>query len=70
MMYGSSVLSTVVPITERSEMGLYDQQSMFTLALTFVSIILYFLVSLFSTILYSILLISINLLLKKKFKKK
>ena len=40
---------------------------MFTLAPAFVSIILYSLMSVFSTILYSILLISINLLLKKEF---
>ena len=38
---------------------------MFTLAPAFVSIILYSLMSLFSTILYSILLISLNLLLKR-----
>ena len=43
-----------------------NQQSMFTLAPAFVSIILYSRMSLFPTILYSILLISINLLLKKE----
>ena len=39
---------------------------MFTLAPAFVSIILYSLMSLFSTVLYSILLISINVLLKER----